>query len=175
MKHGTVTYIGLFGAVWFMFKRVFILIFFTLLYVLGIYQMTVLIWYSVDENAFIATILNMVMVVLLVVVEELENHAFVWLEKRCKDTKPNLPTRFLIKYLGSGPSFKTAMYLFYVIIIIIYSLYLANPDYFSSEVGAYLSSVYYVILFLFGADKFTAQIVKELKKMKLKESENKNI
>jgi len=145
---------------------------FTILYIVGIYQFTVMIWYHIaEENAFIATISNMVMIVILVISEQIEYALGRWLEARCKDAKPNLATRFIIRYLNSGPSLKTAMYLFYVIIIIIYALYLADPSFFSYEIGAYLASVYYGILFLIAADKFTAQVVKELKKMRLKEEE----
>jgi len=155
----------------FMFKRIATLVIFTMLYISGIYYMTVVIWYSAEENAFIATISNMVMIVVLVISEQLEYVGARWLEARCKDKKPNLPTRVLIKYLGSGPALKTGLYLFYVIIIIIYALYLADPSFFSYEIGAYLASVYYGILFLIAADKFTMQVVKELKKMKRKEEE----
>ena len=169
MKLGTITYIGFFGnGFGFMFKKIsniIIWILITILYSFGIYQLTVLIWYHIArEDAFIATISNMIMIVLFVVVEQLENRFALWLKTRCKDTKPNLPTRLLAGYLSGGPSFKVAMYLFYIVIIIYYALYSANPEFFSYPIGAYLSSVYYGILFLIAADKFTTQIVKEYKK-----------
>ena len=63
----------------------------------------------------------------------------------------------------NGPSFKAAIYLFYVVILVISGINVANPDFIGPIFNDYLQSVQYGILILIAADAFLGQVFKDTK------------
>ena len=71
----------------------------------------------------------------------------------------------VLVFCFTGPSFKSSMYLFYIVILIISALMAADtyPYFVLSFLDDYLLSVRYGALILIAADKFMEQIFKDIK------------
>jgi len=76
--------------------------------------------------------------------------------------KPNIFIGILIKYLGGDVSFKTALYLFYIFILVCSAINSVMPYFFNEEFADYLLTVEYGILVLVAADTFLNQFYKDV-------------
>jgi len=98
----------------------------------------------------------------------MENAFFKKLRKKAEEKKLNLLLR-LIKYYLSGPSVKSALYLFYIAVLICTAVLYAGHSIeivFDDTILAsseYFGSVRYGLLVLIAADKFTEQLFKDIK------------
>lgn len=134
------------------------------LFAYGIYSLTIVIFFNIaEQNAFYATIGNIVLIIIFVITEKVEKYIY----RKVKLTTPKFPTlRKLYDFHMAGPSFKSAMYLFYIVIIVYSALIAANPDFSVRYIfhdPDYLLSVRYGALVLIAADKFMEQIFKDIK------------
>jgi hypothetical protein len=135
-------------------------VFWAILYALGIYVITMNIFVEIaEENAFIATIANFIMIFVIVVAEKIEVY---YLSESAKRTKSRAAKKILYIY-HSGPSFKSAMYFFYIVVLIYSALNYANPNFYLGIPYEYLVSVRYGALVLITSDKFMEQIFKDIK------------
>ena len=142
-----------------MIKRKIIYTLWSILYAYGIFSLTVLIFSRTGDRIYLAVILNMVMIIVFVVVEIIEDYFIAKVE--AKESDLNHITKLIIRFL-KGPTFKSAMYLFYIVILIYSALEAAEPDIFNRLPQEYLISVRYGILVLIAADKFMAQVTKDI-------------
>jgi len=140
-------------------KRKIIYTLWSILYAYGIFSLTVLIFSRTGDRIYLAVILNMVMIIVFVVVEIIEDYFIAKVE--AKESDLNHITKLIIRFL-KGPTFKSAMYLFYIVILIYSALEAAEPDIFNRLPQEYLISVRYGILVLIAADKFMAQVTKDI-------------
>jgi len=62
----------------------------------------------------------------------------------------------------TGASFKSALYLFYFVVLVFATVDTASPGRYSDEFSTYLQSVQYGILLLLAADTFIGQIFKDI-------------
>jgi len=111
----------------------------------------------------------MIPIVFFVSIEKVEDFALIRLKKRYdgSDKEPSRATAFFIKYFDSV-SYKTALYLFYVVILLCTAVMATEPHYFDDIFGTgfylYTQSVYYGLLVLVAVDKFLDLLFKEAKR-----------
>ena len=133
--------------------------FWALLYASLIYWLTGLIFNATYENRVLTVGLNIALIIFFVLLEKFEHYM---LEKLQRNHKHGQLRKLLISYLN-GASFKSAMYVFYTIILIYTALQSADPERFYHLPYEYLNTIYYGILILMATDKFMAQITKDIK------------
>jgi len=116
-----------------------------------------------EENILHATVWNIGAVIFFVLLEKTERFFFEKLRKKAEEKRLTLLLRLLKRYLN-GPSVKSALYLFYIIVLICTAVLYADP---SIEIplgsSQYFASVRYGLLVLIAADKFTEQLFKDIK------------
>ena len=140
-------------------KRKLAYTFWSVLYAYGIFFITTIISNFAGDRTSFAVILNIVMIIVFVIVEKIEE--FMLRKVEAKEMQHNLIFKLLMNYF-KGPSFKSAMYLFYIVILIYSALAAADPKTFTFFPYEYLLSVRYGILVLIAADKFMAQVTKDI-------------
>jgi len=135
-------------------------------FALGHYWLSVIVFNNTAEQGLIvATIWNLALIIFFLVLEKAEHHFAHKLKAKYKDNekKPNIFMKMVIAYL-SGVSFKTALYLFHIYILVCSAINAADPEFFSEGFSAYLLTVEYGILVLVAADSFLNQLFKEVAK-----------
>ena len=143
-----------------MLKRKLSYIFWAMLYAFGIYNLTGLIFNFAYPSTALAIILNMSLIFLFVIAEKIELHIA---KKICPKAATNIgPFKKAFLYYVKGPSFKSAMYVFYLAILIYSALEAADPARFNFFPEAYLQSVRYGIWVLVAADNFLVQIIADV-------------
>ena len=136
------------------------------LYAVGQFYLTAFIFFDVTGgNVLAATFWNLGIILVFILVEKVE---YYFLSKMCLtdgDKKVSIPRRILRSYL-TGASIKSALYFFYMGILICTAILAADPDFspFLHEMRYYFLSVRYGILFLIAADKFFDQLFKDMVK-----------
>ena len=141
-------------------------IFSSALYAFGIFMLTRLIYYIITgENVLAATIGNIILIIYFVVTEKIEEHILSIIKSKPENNKTNILRKVLIIYLSSPPSFKSAMYFFYIFVTIYSALLAAAPDFPLQLPYDYLLSVRYGILILIAVDKFMEQISSDMAKL----------
>ena len=144
------------------FKKKVSYIFESALYAYGIFMITVLIYGNwANEDVFLATVMNMVLIVGFVVLEVIERYVF----DRVLGENREVTSVFkkLLIWYADGPSFKSAMYFFYIVYILYVAVSAAGVEIFTSLSDGYVQSLQYGFLFLIAADKFMMQITKDVK------------
>ena len=147
-------------------KRKVIYILLSIFYSFGFAYLTILTYSLIaNRNVLIATILNLGLIAIFVIFNKLEDF---WAKKLLKKEKESGKLNILFKslkwYLG-GPSFKSSLYVFYIVVLVGVAILVADPyTYFLQNFRGYLLSVQYGILFLIATDKFLDSIMKDIKR-----------
>jgi len=129
-----------------------------IIYALGHWTLSQNIFWGVaNQNVMVATFWNAGFIVFFVLLEKAEIAIARKIKAKYADREPGLLMRLLDSYI-SGVSFKSALYLFYFVILVFAAIHAASPDVFSDEFGDYLQSVQYGILLLVAADTFFKQL-----------------
>jgi len=132
------------------------------IYALGHWSLTQSIfWGMANMNVLVASLLNAGYIVLFIVLEKIEIYICKKIKARNTGREPGLILKMYYSYM-SGVSLKTALYLFYFVILVHATIHMASPGVFSDEFGDYLQSVQYGILLLLAADTFVAQLHKDI-------------
>jgi len=118
-------------------------------------------WGLADRDVMVATFWNAGFIVFFVLLEKFEIFIARKIHVRYADKESGLLIRMLKSYI-EGVSFKSALYLFYFVILVFASIHAASPDVFSEDFGDYLQSVQYGILLLVAADTFFKQLNKDI-------------
>jgi len=145
-------------------KKKAIFMFSAILFAYGLYEISLIVYFDfADQDVFIATILNFALIVFFITLEKVEYFFFNKYKRNLEGKDVKLLDRIFLKLWG-GASFKSAMYLFYIVVIIYSALLAANPE-MSVRIfpEGYLPTVRYGILFLVALDKFTEQLFKDIK------------
>ena len=132
----------------------------------GYYGLTVLIFFVIaDRNLLIATVLNAAVIIVFVAMDKLEDYIYIRLNADTGTKKPSLLRKAVLWYVSDHISTKSALYLFYIYVLICTALVTAEPDFPRlSNLTDYFQSVYYGLLILVAADKFTQQLFKDMSK-----------
>ena len=115
-----------------------------------------------DRNVLISTVLNAAVIIAFVAMDKIEDYIYIKLKAKPETKKPSIPKKILIWYVSDKVSTFSALYLFYIVILICTAIIKAEPDFpFPPEMTDYLQSVYYGMLILIATDKFTQQLFKK--------------
>ena len=150
-----------------MLKKKAIFVLYAAVYAYGVYLLTAFIFTTVARgDILVATIWNLAIIVTFVFLEKIENFAVIRLKSGLARTgkQPGIPKKLLISYL-SGASIKSALYLYYIVILALSAILAADPEFSALQGGwsGYLLSMRYGILVLIATDKFFDQIFKDIK------------
>jgi len=116
----------------------------------------------VGENILYGTIWNMVLILFFVAIDKIENYLLATLNPNTNGKRFDFLRGGLVNYLYS-PSMKSAIYLFYIIVVVKTAITTADPEIgllFGS--GDYFLSMRYGILVLVASDKFLEQTIKDM-------------
>ena len=142
-------------------------------FVLFFLMYTFLIYATFRDDPLYVYIGNILLIATVLVVEKVEVHLLEKLYNKLK--KDTLVKRQIKKHLAKSryrPTFKAALYLFYIVCLIAGRLLYYTDDFpFISASQAdlledYFSGMYYVLILLVATDKFTQHITKESKDQK---------
>ena len=117
------------------------------------------------ENILTASIWNVGLILFFIVWDKCEDFIYRKLAAKYK-AHGNVVMKVANFYFG-GVSFKSALYLFYTVILVLTIVARADPERFNEAFVAYLVSVESGILVLFAADQFLKQLFAESDKEKL--------
>jgi len=118
-------------------------------------------WGIANRDVMVATFWNAGFIVFFVLLEKFEIIIARKIRAKYADKEPGLLLRILDSYIN-GVSLKSALYLFYFVVLVFAAIHTASPDVFSEEFGDYLQSVQYGILLLVAADTFFKQLSKDI-------------
>ena len=126
------------------------------------FYLTVIVFTDIAQgNTLTATVWNFALIVFFIIFDKVCQLIYVKLNsQRAEGKKLSIPKKILKFYLG-GASFKSALYLFYIVIIVCAALMAANPE-LTLLPYDYLISVRYGILILFAVDSFLGRIFKDV-------------
>lgn len=135
------------------------------LYAYGFYFITAMFFMHVaDYDPLISTSINILLIFFFLIVDEIEEKVQKRLVKKYEN-RELIPrsTRALMAYL-TGAKFKSAMYLFYIVIIISNALVTAGSQiHILVNHQAYFQTIQPGILILIAADKLMDQIFKDIR------------
>jgi len=132
------------------------------LFAWGFFWTTVLIFNNVAGRSMIAnTVLNFVLIIIFLLEDLVGDYYLSKKKEKAQDEKPGLFQRMIASYLSSV-SFKTALYLFYIAILVFSAIDSVEPELFNEDFSMYLTSVEYGILVLVAADNFLQQFLKDV-------------
>ena len=120
---------------------------------------------AMNENILHATVLNLFMIFFIVIGEKVEMYALAKVSQKWKaEGKCPRLTKMAEQRLKDA-SFKSALYCFYIGILICSALIAAEPNFpVLRDKNSYFLSVRYGILVLVATDKFLEQVFKDIKK-----------
>jgi len=128
----------------------------------GHWSMTQSIFWGVAEgNVLMASLLNAGYIVVFILLEKIEIYIYKRWKARSAGKKPGLLLQLYGSYM-KGASLKSALYLFYFVILVFATIDTASPGYFNDYLSDYLKSVQYGILLLLAADAFITQLSKDI-------------
>ena len=116
-----------------------------------------------EGDVFIATIWNIAFIFVILISERIEVYIAIRVGEKIRKKKPNILSKILDAYYKEA-SLKSALYCFYIVLIVCVALLAADPDFAPlSDMSDYFLSVRYGILALIAVDKFMEQVFKDLK------------
>jgi len=151
-------------------NRVFTYIGILLMYVLSFWMASFLVLYhQLDLSALLVYFGNIGLMIYALTEDKVTTYLAEWLYKKLK--RESLFKRNLQIGLAENrwrPSMKAALYLYYMICLIVGRVLLLSDDifsdsYFIQSMRDYFSEMYYVLILFLGADKFKEYIFKERK------------
>ena len=118
-------------------------------------------WDIVHENILAATIWNFALTIGLLAFDRVEKNLYMRIDRKIKEGNAALWLK-APKVMFYNFSFKSALYLFYVGVLICVAILAADPNFpHLSHMHGYFQSVYYGVLVLFAADKLFEQLFKD--------------
>ena len=126
-----------------------------------------------EEDIFIATIGNLLFIFVILAAERIETYIAFRISSRIQKAKPNILSKRFDSYLKNAylrdsllrdASLKSALYCFYIVLLVCVALLAADPDFAPlHHMREYFVSVRYGILVLIAVDKYMDQVFKDLK------------
>jgi len=118
-------------------------------------------WEIASEDVLVASMLNAGYIVVFIILEKVEIYILKRVKARNAHKEPGRLLRFYYSYM-KGPTLKSALYLFYFVILVYATIDTASPGRFSEGFSGYLQSVQYGIILLLAADTFIAHLTKDI-------------
>ena len=116
-----------------------------------------------NRDLLTGTILNIVFIFILLFLEKLENYVFYKIVDKIKSRKNPTIVSKMISYISNDVPFKSALYFFYIIVLICSALVSAEPEIrYLGQLGDYFKTVDYGILVLLACDQFLSQVFKHV-------------
>jgi len=145
-----------------MLKKKIIKFFWAVWFAFGHFYFTVLVFNNVAHRSMIAaTVLNFVLILIFLIEDKVGDYFSRKRKMKEQEKKQSVLSRFLTAYLDSV-SFKTALYLFYIFVLVCSAIDRVEPDFFGEGFSLYLMTVEYGILVLVAADTFLSQFNKDV-------------
>ena len=145
-----------------MLKKKVIKFMWAALFAYGYFGMTVFIFNNVAARSMItATVINSALIIVFLIEDKVGDYFMDKQKTKDPNVKQNIIMRGLKSYFNSV-SFKTALYLFYIFILICSAIDNVDPDFFNQDFSLYLLTVEYGILVLIAVDTFLSQFFKDL-------------
>ena len=145
-----------------MLKKKVIKFFWAALFAFGYFAMTVLVFNNVAVRSMIAaTVINSALIIFFLIEDKIGDYFMDRQKTRDPSITQNILMRGLKSYFNSV-SFKTALYLFYIYILICSAIDNVDPDFFNEDFSLYLLTVEYGILVLIAVDTFLSQFFKDV-------------
>ena len=143
-------------------KKKIIKFFWAAWFALGFFYASVLIFNTVAPRSMIAaTVLNFALIILFLLEDIVVDYLASKKKAKEQGKKQSVFTRIFLAY-GNSVSFKTALYLFYIVILICSAIETVESGFFSEEFRLYLLTVEYGILVLVAVDNFLGQFFKDV-------------
>ena len=121
-----------------------------------------------NENILIAKVWNIAILILILGMEKVEIHMFNRYKAKTKDKEPTAFSK-MMNLISKGGSFKTGLYLFYIVLLICSAIASVEPDLLDlGSYSAYFQSTEYGILILIAADAFLGQLFRDIAEDDLK-------
>jgi len=143
-------------------RKKIIYIIWSILYAYWILFITNTIFQLVDGHVLSATIWNMVMIIVIIAFEKAEELIAGKLKTKAEKRNLSIVEKILM-YFFTGPSIKSALYFFYLVVVVYAAIRAADPDFPHLVNYDFLLSVRYGILILMAADGFVTRIFKDVK------------
>ena len=145
-----------------MLKKKIVLFFWTAWFAFGHFWLTVLIFNNFAHRSLIATTaLNFALIIVFLIEDRVGNYLNSKQKAKEQGRKQNIFARILKAYLNSV-SFKTALYLFHIFILVCTAIDGVEPDFFNYDFSLYLLTVEYGLLVLVAGDAFLHQFLKDV-------------
>ena len=145
-----------------MFKKKAIKFFWAVWFAFGHFWLTVVVFNNLAGRSMLAaTVTNFALIIVFLVEDRLGEYFAAKQQMKDPNKKQNVFMRILKSYLNSV-SFKTALYLFYIFILVCSAIDNVEPGLFSEGFSLYLLTVEYGILVLVAADTFLNQFFKDV-------------
>jgi hypothetical protein len=144
-------------------KKKVIYITWAVLFGFGFFLLTTNVFFNyAGGNAVAATIMNTLLITFFVILDKVQIYIYNRARANNIGKKPTILGKILMAYFD-GPSVKTSLYLFYVIMLICTALVSADPDLpYLRNLKDYFPTVQYGILILIAADKFVERLLKDI-------------
>jgi len=144
-----------------MLKKKIIKFFWAAWFAYGYFWLTIIIFNNVAARSMIATtVLNFVLILVFLIEDKIGDY-FTARQNAKQQTKQSTVKRIVRAYFNSV-SFKTAIYLFYIFVLVCSAIERVEPGFFSEHFSLYLLSVEYGILVLIALDTFLSQFFKDV-------------
>ena len=145
-----------------MLKKKIIKFFWAAWFAFGHFYFSVLIFNNVAHRSMIAaTVLNFILILIFLIEDKVVDYFARKQEMKEQENKQNVFKKILRAYFNSV-SFKTALYLFYIFVLVCSAIDRVEPDFFSEDFSLYLLTVGYGILVLVAGDTFLSQFNKDV-------------
>ena len=116
-----------------------------------------------NRDLLTGTILNIVFIFILLFMEKLENYVFYKIVDKIRSRKKPTIVAKIISYISNDVPFKSALYFFYVVVLICSAILSAEPEFrYLNHMGDYFKTVDYGILVLLACDQFLSQVLKHV-------------
>ena len=143
-------------------KKKIIKFFWAVWFAVGFFYLSVIIFNNFAHRSMIAVmVINFALIIIFLIEDALGDYFYHKRKGKDQGKKQNIFVKMLLAYLSSV-SFKTALYLFYIAILICSAIDTVEPGLFSEDFGLYLLSVEYGILVLVAADNFLIMLLKDI-------------
>ena len=147
---------------WPMLKKKIIKLMWAVWFAFGHFWFSVIIFNNVAHRSLIAaSVLNYALIIFFVIEDRVGDHFGHRLKATNRNGRQTAIRRMLRAYLTSV-SFKTALYLFHIFVLVCLAIDSIEPDFFSDDFSLYLLTIEYGLLVLVAGDTFMSQFMKDV-------------
>lgn len=147
-----------------MIRKKIVKFFWAAWFALGHFWLTSIVFSNVAHRSMIAaTVINFALILAFLIEDRIGDYFVNKRKAQAKDQSQNVFKKILSSYFNSV-SFKTALYLFYIYVLVCSAIDRVEPGFFNEAFSLYLLTVEYGILVLVAADTFLNQFLSDVAK-----------